>query len=56
MSEESATQMMWHKKGKRYPDEHGKIKMGHPSDGKAWKDFDDKHPMRQQMLGISGLR
>jgi hypothetical protein len=36
--------MMWHKKGKRYPNEHGKIKMGHPSDGKAWKNFDDKHP------------
>jgi hypothetical protein len=42
MSEESATQMMWHKKGKRYLDKHGKINMGHPSGGQAWKNFDDK--------------
>ena len=44
MNEETAKQMMWHKKGKRYKDEHGRKKMGHPSDGKAWKNFDKKHP------------
>jgi hypothetical protein len=44
MSEESAKQMTWHKRGKRYEDEHGRVKMGHPSDGKAWKNFDAKHP------------
>jgi hypothetical protein len=31
MSEETAKQMMWHKKGMRID----KGKMGHPSDGKA---------------------
>ncbi|XP_066375146.1 uncharacterized protein [Miscanthus floridulus] len=40
MIEESAKQMTWHKNGKRYsPD-----KMIHPSDGDAWKHFDDMHP------------
>jgi hypothetical protein len=44
MSEESAKQMTWHKKGKRYEDENRRINMGHPSDGKAWKNFDKKYP------------
>ena len=44
LSEETAKQMTWHKKGKRYEDENGRINMGHPSDGKAWKNFDAKHP------------
>jgi hypothetical protein len=44
MSEESAKQMMWHKKGKRYEDENGRINMGYPSDGKTWKNFDKKYP------------
>jgi hypothetical protein len=44
MNEETATQMTWHKRGKRYEDEQGRKKMGHPSDGKAWKNFDEKHP------------
>jgi hypothetical protein len=39
MTEESAKQMTWHKNGKRYnPD-----KMGHASDGEAWKHFDAIH-------------
>jgi hypothetical protein len=38
MTEESAKQMTWHKKGKRYND-----KMVHPSDGEAWKYFDEQH-------------
>jgi hypothetical protein len=39
MTEETAKQMTWHKKGKRYkPD-----MMVHPSDGQAWRYFDDKH-------------
>jgi hypothetical protein len=42
MIEESAKQMTWHKKGKRYnPD-----KLVHPSDGEAWKRFDDKHHVK----------
>jgi len=42
MTEESAKQMTWHKQGKRYnPD-----KMVHPSDGEAWKFFDDKHRVK----------
>ena len=45
MSEESAKQMTWHRKGKRYVDELGREKMGHPSDGEAWKNFDLKHPL-----------
>jgi hypothetical protein len=40
MSEETAKQMMWHKKGTRID----KGKMGHLSDGKAWKNFDEKYP------------
>ena len=44
MTKESATQMTWHKTGKRYEDERGRVKMGHPSDGKAWKNFDENHP------------
>ena len=39
MTEESAKQMTWHKKGKRYnPD-----KMVHASDGEAWTHFDAIH-------------
>jgi hypothetical protein len=39
MTEESAKQMTWHKKGKRYnPD-----KMVHASDGQAWTHFDAIH-------------
>jgi uncharacterized Zn finger protein (UPF0148 family) len=38
-TEESAKLMTWHKNGKRYSD-----KMGHPSDGEAWKYFDEQHP------------
>ena len=44
MTLESAKQMTWHKDGKRYPDEHGRETMGHPSDGRAWKKFDEDHP------------
>ena len=40
MTEESAKQMTWHKKGKRYNPE----KLVHPSDGDAWKHFDNMHP------------
>jgi hypothetical protein len=40
MSEETTKQIMWHKKGTRID----KGKMGHPSDGKAWKNFDEKYP------------
>ena len=29
---------------KSYKDEHGRVKMGHPSDGTAWANFDMKHP------------
>ena len=37
MTEESAKQMTWHKKGVRYnPD-----KLVHPSDGQSWKYFDE---------------
>jgi hypothetical protein len=32
--------MTWHKKGTRID----KGKMGHPSDGKAWKNFHEKYP------------
>jgi len=44
MNKESATQMQWHKTGKRYKDEHDRELMGHPSDGTAWKNFDANHP------------
>ena len=44
MNKETATQMTWHKNGKRYPDEKGRIKMGHPSDGMAWEEFDKAYP------------
>jgi hypothetical protein len=44
MSEESAKQMMWHKTSKRDEEENGRLNMGHPSDGKAWKNFDKKYP------------
>ena len=27
-------------------DEHKRLKMGHPSDGKAWKNFDKKYPLK----------
>jgi hypothetical protein len=40
MSKETAKQMTWHKKGTRID----KGKMGHPFDGKAWKNFDEKYP------------
>ena len=43
LSEETAKQMTWHKYGKRFEDEDGKIKMGHPSDGTAWQNFDNNH-------------
>jgi hypothetical protein len=36
MTEESAKQMTWHKKGKRYNAD----KLVHPSDGEAWTRFD----------------
>jgi hypothetical protein len=36
MIEESAKQMTWHKKGKRYNAD----KLVHPSDGEAWTRFD----------------
>jgi hypothetical protein len=36
MTEETAKQMTWHQKGKRYNPE----KMVHPSDGEAWTHFD----------------
>jgi hypothetical protein len=36
--------MTWHKKGLRYVDENERLKMGHSSHGKAWKNFDEKHP------------
>ncbi|KAG8082401.1 hypothetical protein GUJ93_ZPchr0014g46908 [Zizania palustris] len=40
MTEECSKQMTWHKNGIRYnPD-----KLGHPSDGEAWKKFDQLHP------------
>ena len=39
MTEETAKQMTWHKKGVRYnPD-----KMVHPSDGESWTHFDEIH-------------
>ncbi|KAK1692814.1 hypothetical protein QYE76_009511 [Lolium multiflorum] len=46
MHEETAKQMTWHKYGKRFVDENKKLKMGHPSDGTAWKNFDTKHPLK----------
>jgi pyruvate-formate lyase-activating enzyme len=39
MTEESAKQMTWHKKGKRY----NLDKMVHASDGEAWTHFDAIH-------------
>ena len=39
MTEESAKQMIWHKKGKRYNPK----KMVHASDGEAWIHFDSIH-------------
>jgi hypothetical protein len=45
MTEESARQMTWHRHGNRYPDEHGNEMMGHPSDGRAWKNFDRDHSL-----------
>jgi hypothetical protein len=36
MTEESAKQITWHKKGKRYNAD----KLVHSSDGEAWKRFD----------------
>ena len=38
--------MTWHTNGKRFIDEHTRLKMGHPSDGKAWKNFDKKYPRK----------
>ena len=38
--------MTWHKKGKRFVDEKGQMKMGHPSDGEVWKKFDEKYQQR----------
>ncbi|KAL6655565.1 hypothetical protein ACP70R_006391 [Stipagrostis hirtigluma subsp. patula] len=39
MTEESAKQMTWHKKGVRY----NRDKLVHPADGEAWKHFDMIH-------------
>jgi hypothetical protein len=39
MIKESAKQMTWHKKGKRYSAD----KLVHPSDGEAWTHFDGIH-------------
>ncbi|KAK1630239.1 hypothetical protein QYE76_004554 [Lolium multiflorum] len=36
--------MTWHKNGLRFKDKEGRLNMGHPSDGKAWRNFDAKHP------------
>ena len=36
--------MTWHKMGTRIKDNQGRTKMGHPSDGNAWKNFDRKCP------------
>ena len=46
LTEETAKQMMWHKMGTRIKDNQGRTKMGHPSDGNAWKNFDRKYPHR----------
>ena len=46
LNEETAKQMTWHKKGTRFEDETGQLKMGHPSDGEAWKKFDEKYQER----------
>ena len=44
MMEETARQMTWHKYGKRTEfDADGKQMLTHPSDGLAWKHFDEKH-------------
>ena len=43
MFEETAKQMTWHKYGKRFTDKKERVMMGHPSDGKAWKHFDEKY-------------
>ena len=40
--------MTWHKKGRRFEDEKGRLKMGHPSDGEAWKNFDKKYKRRAE--------
>ena len=49
MDEETATQMTWHKTGKRYPDIHDKKKkMKHPADGEAWKHFDKVWPHKAE--------
>ena len=54
--EEIAKQMTWHKKGKRFVDEKGQMKMGHPSDGEAWKNFDKNTNEGRKRLGMSELR
>ena len=46
LNEETAKQMTWHKKGTRFEDETRQLKMGHPSDGEAWKKFDEKYQER----------
>ncbi|KAK1678262.1 hypothetical protein QYE76_039110 [Lolium multiflorum] len=46
LTEETAKQMTWHKMGTRIKDNQGRTKMGHPSDGNAWKNFDRKYPHR----------
>ena len=44
MMEEIARQMTWHKYGKRTEfGADGKPMLTHPSDGLAWKHFDEKH-------------
>ena len=54
MTEESAKQMTWHKKGKRYnPD-----KMVHASDGEAWTHFDAilSHPVLEGKPNANHVR
>ena len=41
MFEETAKQMTWHKNGVRALDEDKRVPMVHPSDGAAWKKFDE---------------
>jgi hypothetical protein len=40
MTEETATQMTWHKTGKRY---RGEDIMLHPADAESWQYFDNCH-------------
>jgi hypothetical protein len=40
ITEESAKMMKWHKEGRRYHPN----KIVHPSEGEAWKSFDEEYP------------